>query len=1848
MFRSFNTIFTTLILFFLTGNSTVDPMGPVFIYQPPNSVDFSNSTGASVECSAHGNPLPVVQWIHAATSLPVTNVSQLRLVLPNATLVFPPFGADHYQAEVHSSVYRCRAANLHGTIISRAVQVRAVVLQAYDAQVYDEYVIRENTAVLKCQIPSFVADYVTVTSWVRNSMDNIETDVKKDSKFFVLPSGELYIHNVSAQDALHTYHCRTLHWLSGEAKLSATAGKLVVTDPNGSVPPRITDGKSIVQAKEREMVVLACAAQGHPAPSYSWHHKVDSGQQVTAISESRLHQVHGLLIIDHVQPEDAGTFVCSASNSLGTERIETSLIVNVPLSVHIEPVQQILDRGRMATFTCVISGHPISSVIWLKDGRDVKKENILRRDMLQIERVHREDSGMYQCFVTNNVETVQSTAELRLGDSLPEILSAFKSHTLNPGVSLSLRCVAAGIPVPKVIWNVDDTLVNPGDRIRVGEYNDMNGNVISHVNISRVQVEDGGLFACTASNKAGNTTHTAPIAVYGNPYIRSMPKITVVAGEDLRMRCPVSGHPIDSIYWEIDGSRLPVNHRQKSFHNGTILVQSVQRNLDAGKYTCVASNNQGNTARRDFEVAVLVPPKIIPFSFQEDQTYEGVRASVFCSSSQGDLPLNIKWYKDNTLVQPKSDVTTQTIDNYASTLVIELVKAHHSGNYTCSASNAAATVNHTALLIVKVPPRWHVEPVDTSTALGSAVQIECQAEGHPPPLISWFKSLDVSSSDFVELTATSLSHQGSLRISSALEYDEGHYMCKATNNVGAGLSKVVFLNVHVPAKIDVKLKNESVKMGEEAKLRCNVHGDLPIQVTWSSSKHAISTDKRFSAEDLKSDVGMTSMLKIMNVVRKDSTMYKCNAKNQFGEDEASVLLIVQELPEAPNNIHLVEEGSRAVHISWSRPFDGNIPVTGYLVQFTSGSDWSSHVFNLTIPSTQMRVTIKDLKPATKYRFRVFATNELGMSESSVLVSTTTGEEAPSGPPKDVRVEAMNSQTLRITWKPPKQEHWNGEILGYHVGYKLYNYSEPYNFRTGSPLNLMLTFEKLKKFTKYSIVVQAFNDHGIGPNSEEVVAMTIEDVPSSSPGNVKCSAVSSQSLHIQWDPPPTHDINGLLQGYKVLYKPMREWYGGYTVCCIAASRGGSVFETKITPALKTMLHGLEKHTNYSVHLLAFTHVGDGVKSEPVFFPGPPADIKALTMSLDAILVSWLPPVKPNGNILKYTVYVRLTDSGREETTKVSVPDSMLRYESKGLSKNRRYEFWVTASTAIGEGESTRVTTQTTSGPLVSARIASFGNHVIVSWKQKLELPCDFIGTPAATVRWLFLGETLQTSNKLHVLSEGKLIIKGIQSNDAGNYTCTVQNSLNSDNITHVVVVEVPPEAPIVSIVSTTMKSIHLSWTRPLDEMRSNDIHYILSFRQDYGQWSELNLQPSVYTHTLQSLTCGTRYQVYVTPVNRIGRGQASDIITAKTKGDAPKTPSKDKLIITNSTFIILNLDSWFDGGCPILYFVVEYKRKETSDWTLVSNNVKPDNKRFVITDLAPAEAYQLRVTAHSSAGSNFAQYDFMTLIEETDDNRRHREISMQEEEGSLSFLDLSIMIPAVASIFLVAALISIVCICLKRRKMESGNTADKINPKYQSVNPDTMKKKTYTETVPTIENGSLQDTKIQENVTPYATFQILNSSQGIIPAYPSNATELNYNSKYPPAENLYNENLKQAVHMCPRHQISHTEAEGVPDLLEHGPDSSSSEDASPQFHHRTRRVDSYPRHPGDPHPLGYPHHTLNRNSRYNTAETTFIFPRRSEEMCLRGDEVVDYSQMDRNRMNLYKHKDSSPMKIMKLY
>ena len=60
------------------------------------------------------------------------------------------------------------------------------------------------------------------------------------------------------------------------------------------------------------------------------------------------------------------------------------------------------------------------------------------------------------------------------------------------------------------------------------------------------------------------------------------------------------------------------------------------------------------------------------------------------------------------------------------------------------------------------------------------------------------------------------------------------------------------------------------------------------------------------------------------------------------------------------------------------------------------------------------------------------------------------------------------------------------------------------------------------------------------------------------------------------------------------------------------------------------------------------------------------------------------------------------------------------------------------------------------------------------------------------------------------------------------------------------------------------------------------------------------------------------------LSRIGVGEKTETMATKTKGEAPAVPVARSFLEVSAGSVTLHLNAWKDGGCAILYFVVEYK------------------------------------------------------------------------------------------------------------------------------------------------------------------------------------------------------------------------------------------------------------------------------------------------------------------------------------
>uniref|UniRef100_A0A1A9WXF2 Down syndrome cell adhesion molecule n=1 Tax=Glossina brevipalpis TaxID=37001 RepID=A0A1A9WXF2_9MUSC len=1138
----------------------------------------------------------------------------------------------------------------------------------------------------------------------------------------------------------------------------------------------------------------------------------------------------------------------------------------------------------------------------------------------------------------------------------------------------------------------------------------------------------------------------------------------------------------------------------------------------------------------------LVPPRISPFSF-EDEITEGMRTQLMCSSSQGDQPFNITWLKDGVTIQrgglesailssnesPKSASSkppdlSLTINEYApfsSILSIHNVTSRHNGNYTCRVTNRAGSVEYAATLSVSVPPRWIIKPIDQDAILGNAVSIRCQADGFPVPTVQWKQSIG-DSGDYRELSynigignsqsVIETHSNGTLSIPKVAREHEGSYLCQANNGIGAGLSTLIKLKVHgkysfniFGPSVTVSKKQITVRRGDRVTLRCEADGDQPLDISWRGKSNRIdpSFDVRYHIKDSPLSRGVVSELTILQTILSDRGEYSCIASNTYGHDRGVIYLQVQEPPNFPVNLHVTDLGSRSVTLAWSPNDQDSVavgvnnrdsqPISNYILQYKKAGDvWHEGNNQKLLPGEKTTAQIGSLRPAQPYHFRLYAENHLGTSAPSDILLVQTEAEAPNGRPQDVSAEPLGPQQLLITWRPPERDTWNGELLGYTIAYQKHGSSDNFqNFTKVSSLggeglnDFRLT--GLEKYTQYAVTVSAFNVKGDGPPSEVALGHTLEDAPSAAPQSVTCIALTAQNIQISWQAPPKENHHGIIQGYKVLYEP-----GNFD------SEYGTR-ETKITSALSTVLHGLQPFTNYSVQVLAFTRAGEGVVSPAVSctteeaVPDAPERVKSVVNSESSVIISWLPPRRPNGIVTKYNVYIRILDKGQElKILKEVLPAQNRHFEAKDLSTRETYEAWVTASTRVGQGPSTPVIKLIPS-TAVPAAIISFSQTLSISWRVDMKLPCIFVGSPKPNSEWKVLNARSKKHFRLEVSNDNTLTLRNIQRSHEGNYSCIVRNAIGSDHIVYQLFVQVPPSAPVISVIGTTSNSVSLQWR--VDDIGGAPLRgFTLTYRKEFSDWEELQMDRRINSHLLENLQCGTRYQFTIVTFNKIGTSNTSPIEIAKTKGSKPIAPGKHSLIRPNITSALVELSSWQDGGCPIQYFSIEFKRYGiTNDWIIVSSRIET-HTRYTIGDLEAGIVYSLRITAHNNAGSTVKEYSFETL--------RYSGLSNELDQTDLPevsslFRDVHLIAVIITSIFgTILALIG-ACVCFKNypRQLFTRNV-ESLRPSV-SEGKDIQHREQYYGTMRKSCQQSPGDSVValeripeySEDIYPYATFHL---------------------------------------------------------------------------------------------------------------------------------------------------------------
>ncbi|MEQ2233817.1 hypothetical protein ILYODFUR_025673, partial [Ilyodon furcidens] len=234
-------------------------------------------------------------------------------------------------------------------------------------------------------------------------------------------------------------------------------------------------------------------------------------------------------------------------------------------------------------------------------------------------------------------------------------------------------------------------------------------------------------------------------------------------------------------------------------------------------------------------------------------------------------------------------------------LLITSPSGNHTGEFVCTATNAAGYASRKVQLTVYVRPKPGVggtgglrEPVRMSVIKGEDIILPCDVHSVPPPTFSWAKEkqlISPFSPRHLQLPS------GSMKILETRASDSGLYVCVASNIAG-NVTLSIKLSVLVPPKIQPGPRVIKVQVGHQVELACVVEGVPEPTLSWTKDNRSYP-------------VSPYGSLILMDIKLDDEGIYTCTANNTAGQDQARVKVQVQvppvvEVLEPPFNSPLQE------------------------------------------------------------------------------------------------------------------------------------------------------------------------------------------------------------------------------------------------------------------------------------------------------------------------------------------------------------------------------------------------------------------------------------------------------------------------------------------------------------------------------------------------------------------------------------------------------------------------------------------------------------------------------------------------------------------------------------------------------------------------------------------------------------------------------------------------------------------------------------------------------------------------------------------------------------------------------
>ncbi|XP_058857197.1 receptor-type tyrosine-protein phosphatase delta isoform X1 [Acipenser ruthenus] len=958
--------------------------------------------------------------------------------------------------------------------------------------------------------------------------------------------------------------------------------------------------------------------------------------------------------------------------------------------------------GGVASFICQATGDPRPKIVWNKKGKKVSNQrfeviefddgsgSVLRIQPLRTPR----DEAIYECVASNSVGETSSSTRLTVlrEDQLP---SGFPTIDMGPQLKVvertrtaTMLCAASGNPDPEITWFKDflpvDTTNNNG---RIKQLRSGGTPIRGALQIEQSEESDQGKYECVATNGAG-TRYSAPANLYVRvrrvPPRFSIPPTNheIMPGGSVNITCVAVGSPMPYVKWMLGAEDLTPEDDMPIGRNVLELTDVRQ----SSNYTCVAMSTLGV-----IEAVSQITVKALPKPPGTPVVTESTATSITLTWDSGN-PEPVSYY----IIQhrSKSEETYKEIDGVATT------------RYSVGGLSPYSEYEFRVVAVNNIGKGPPSEPVETRTAEQAPStaprQVTARMLSSTTILVQWEEPEEANGQI-----------QG-YRVYYTMEPNQ-HINNWQKHNVGdthittiSGLTPQKTYHVKVlaftsvgdgPLSSDIQVITKTGVPAQPTNFKAEAKSETSILLSWMPPKgdsiigYELVYKKGEQGEEQHVTFEPDTSYLLQGLKPFTNYFFRLAARSSYGQGAATTEISAetpQTQPSAPpQDIKCTSPSSTSILVSWLPPpveLQNGI-ITKYSIQYVAieGEDTNPHQISDLSPETSQYL-LEELEKWTEYRVTVSAHTDVGPGPESLPQLIRTDEDVPSGPPRKVEVEAVNSTSVKVTWRSPVPNKQHGQIRGYQVHYVKMDNGEP----RGQPMikDIMLAdaqweyddstehvmvISGLQPEMTYSVTVTAYTTKGDGARSKPKLVSTTGAVPGRP--RLLVSPTQMGTALIQWHPPV--ETFGPVQGYRLKYG--RKDTDLLTIL---------EFSEKEDHFTVTDIH---KGASYVFCLSARNKVGYGEEivkeiSLPEDVPsGFPQNIVADSPTSTTFQLSWQPPVlsEQNGVIVKYTVLYKDINSPNNPSELIVMPPETT-VKINGLKADATYDIKIRAYTSKGAG------------------------------------------------------------------------------------------------------------------------------------------------------------------------------------------------------------------------------------------------------------------------------------------------------------------------------------------------------------------------------------------------------------------------------------------------------------------------------------------------------------------------------------------------------------------------------------